>query len=352
MSGAYLNALPSAVIAIDSNRHIHFINYATNLLFEIKDTFVLGKPLSLLMDLTDTEQTMLDRVFASSQEVSLYERPLITPQGTIHINMHMSPVVQNDGTVTQALITVEKQTGLTDTYASEWKKEATRTAGIMAAMLAHEVKNPLSGIRGAAQFLKDEIAAEHQPLLDLICSETDRIRDLVNQVEIFSAGAPEKEALNIHEVLQYVISLASAGVAKHVVFKEQYDPSLPLVMGHRDLLIQLFLNLIKNAAEALEGRLNPTITLSSTYRSGYRIRSQHNNEPLSLPIIISIEDNGPGIDEAARPHLFEPFVSSKEDGRGLGLAIVAKIASDLGAVAELGESKSGTRFNVLLACAT
>lgn len=349
MSTAYLNALPSALIAIDCYCVIRFINPATEMLFATNKSQAVSKTLALLMDMTPEEQIMLTRVFNSSEEISVYERMLITPHGMLKVNMHITPAVALDGRVEEALITIEKQSGLPSLTASEWKKETTRTAGIMAAMLAHEVKNPLSGIRGAAQFLKDEIASEHTSLIELICNETDRIRDLVNQVEIFSSGAPERQSLNIHEVLQYVLSVARAGFGRHVIFHEYYDPSLPEVSGNRELLIQLFLNVVKNAAEALEHQPEASIAITTAYRSGYRIRNEHSEKPLSLPIMVSIEDNGPGIDEAIRERLFEPFISSKEDGRGLGLAIVAKIAADLGAVVELGESKTGTKFNVMLA---
>ena len=169
----------------------------------------------------------------------------------------------------------------------------------------------------------------------MICMETDRIRDLLAQVEIFDASALlHKQSVNIHEVLQYVLSIAKSGFAPNVTFKEKYDPSLPLVLGHRDLLVQLLLNLVKNSAEALAHIENPTIVFATGYRSGYHIRNPM-EERVSLPIMVTVEDNGAGIPEPIRARLFEPFVSSKEDGRGLGLAIVAKIASDLGAVVEL-----------------
>ncbi|NBX04375.1 MAG: two-component sensor histidine kinase, partial [Alphaproteobacteria bacterium] len=234
--------------------------------------------------------------------------------------------------------------GMKKLAAGAAKQEAMRAAGVMAAMLAHEVKNPLSGIRGAAQLLREEIAPEQQTLTDLIASEVERITSLLNQVEIFSDGAPsERSAVNIHEVLQYVISVARAGFAAHVKFVEKYDPSLPPVLSQRDYLVQLFLNLVKNAAEATAGSENATITLSTSYRSGYRLGN------VALPIAVSVEDNGPGIPESVRARVFEPLISSKEEGRGLGLAVVAKLTADLGAMVELDEEKpDGARFIVML----
>jgi len=352
MSGAYLNALPLALIAVNKNNLIEFINQAAEIWFETSAAQVMEQNLSTLLTLTEEEQALLKRVFTDSEEISLYERMVELPKGLTEMVMHITPVDGPTG-VKQALFTFEKSGGLQNQAASERKKETTQAAGIMAAMLAHEVKNPLSGIRGAAQFLKDEVSEEHRPLTDLICMETDRISGLLDQMEIFTAGAPaDIRPVNIHEVLQYVISIAVTGFAKHVRIKELYDPSLPEVLGHRDLLVQLFLNLVKNATEAMQDQKDAVLTITTAYRSGYRIRSEHGDAPVALPVIVSIEDNGPGVEESMRGRLFEPFASAKEEGRGLGLAVVAKIASDLGLIVELDEhGDKGAKFNVMLACA-
>lgn len=351
MEFSYLNAIPSALIAIDRALCVQFINPAAEMLFGVSAPHTKGRELSTLPAITPELCALCERVFASGEELSLFGQELVFfyHQRRAVVTIHLTPVMVEDK-VDEILITIEKADGLDRLAANESKQEATRAAGIMAAMLAHEVKNPLSGIRGAAQLLRDEVAVEQQPLTDLICMETDRIRDLLDQVEIFAAGAPEgMQPVNIHEVLQYVISIAQTGFAAHVTFKERYDPSLPPVLGHRDLLVQLFLNLVKNAAEAMAGQAQADMTISTAYRSGSHMRVGQ-AERVSLPIAVTIEDNGPGIPEAVRPHLFEPFISSKEEGRGLGLAIVAKITSDLGAVVELDkECEGGTRFVVWLA---
>ena len=180
------------------------------------------------------------------------------------------------------------------------------------------------------------------------------MRELLDQVEVFAGGVPgELQPVNIHEVLQYVMSIAKTGFAQHVTFREKYDPSLPLVLGHRDLMVQLFLNVVKNSAEALQNVSGATITLSTAYRSGQRISLDKTGERVPLPIMVSVEDNGAGIPEGMRARLFEPFITSKEGGRGLGLAIVAKLASDLGALVELDETAlQGAKFVVSLAAAS
>ncbi len=338
---AYLTALPSAVLAIDTSLAVRFLNPAAERLLGIGAPQSMDKPITDLSGCTELAP-LCERVFASGESLNLYDWTLRLPLNHRTVNLHLTPVAGAE----QLLITIDKASH-EPMSASERAQEATRAAGVMAAMLAHEVKNPLSGIRGAAQLLKEDVIPEQQALTDLICMETDRIRDLLAQVEIFAEGAPgARQPVNIHEVLRYVLSIAQNGFATHIAFHERYDPSLPEVIGHRDLLVQLFLNLVKNAAEALKDRLDGTITFTTVYRSGYR---SHREERVKLSVGVSIEDNGPGIPEDVRPHLFEPFVSSKEQGRGLGLAIVAKIAADLGAVVELDpELDGGTRFTVWL----
>ncbi len=283
---------------------------------------------------------LADRVRATGEPVTAHhmplERHLEEYRGTVHCQPH---------TGGQLLLTVDLKGSPHAPGASAWKQEITRAAGVMAAMMAHEVKNPLSSIRGAAQLLRDTTAEAERPLADLICNETLRIRDLLDQVEIFSdERAPELAPLNIHEVLQYSMRVAQAGFSAHVKFIQKYDPSLPPVLAHRDLLVQMFLNIIKNASEALSHVENPTITLSTSYQSGLKMTEK------KLPITVNIADNGQGIPEEIRKRLFEPLVSSKAQGRGLGLAVVAKIAGDLGAMVECDDppAQQGASFTVRL----
>lgn len=357
---SYLNAMPSAILAVNKALEVEFVNPAAETYFGFSAHQVQGKQLAALPGF-DTELCALcERSMHEAEVMSLFERIIALPQNHRIATIHLAPIWNSqENTAQSLLITIEKADGLDQVAASNSKQEATRTAGVMAAMLAHEVKNPLSGIRGAAQLLHDEVPPEHQPLTDLICMEVDRIRDLLAQVEVFAGGVPgQLTPVNIHEVLQYVITIAKNGFAPHVTFRERYDPSLPPVLSHRDLLVQLMLNVVKNSAEALTSTPDPTIILTTAYRSGHRYKvgqpsgKNGTDERVSLPIMVSIEDNGAGIPDAMRSQLFEPFISSKEEGRGLGLAIVAKIASDLGAVVELDkDANTGAKFNVSLACA-
>ena len=218
----------------------------------------------------------------------------------------------------------------------------------MAAMLAHEVKNPLSGISGAAQLLEANAGPEDRALTNLIREEANRICALVDRMEVFSDGIPVKRTgVNIHQVMNRVRQLAQSGFGRHVRFVEDYDPSLPTVLGNHDQLIQVFLNLVKNAVEAV-GEQGGEVILSSAYRHGVRFAVTGRGERVHLPLVISVQDNGSGIPEDIRAHLFDPFVTSKPTGNGLGLALVAKIVNDHGGVIEFESQPRRTVFRVML----
>jgi two-component system nitrogen regulation sensor histidine kinase GlnL len=229
-------------------------------------------------------------------------------------------------------------------------RAAARSVSGMAGVLAHEIKNPLSGIRGAAQLLEPSLSDEDRVLSQLICAETDRIRNLVDRMEVFGDERPiAKEAVNIHDVLHHVRKISETGFARGITFIEDYDPSLPPVLGNRDKLVQVFLNLVKNAAEAIgEKREHGRILMQTAFRPGVRLSVPGSETRVSLPLMIQIEDNGGGITESMKPHLFDPFVTTKVSGTGLGLALVAKIISDHGGIIECDSEPKRTTFRVLL----
>lgn len=226
-------------------------------------------------------------------------------------------------------------------------RAAARSISGMASMLAHEIRNPLAGINGAAQLLAMSVSEQDQEFTTLIQDEIRRIGALVNKVEQFGDLRPTaRDAVNIHDVLDRSKRAAMVGFAKHAKFIESYDPSLPEVSGDGDLLMQVFQNLLKNAAEAIP-KVGGVIRINTAFRPGVRLQMPGKTAE-SLPLQVTITDNGVGIPDNLIKDIFDPFVSSKAAGSGLGLSLVSKIIADHGGVIECRSKPGRTDFMVLL----
>jgi two-component system nitrogen regulation sensor histidine kinase GlnL len=346
----YLQSVPVAVLLIGSGQALLRMNPAAEAMLQIAESSLAGRPVSALFPDDAALLALIGRVASQHEAVTEYDHLLKTLRaGEIRTTVRLVPVAAEDGA--DEMLLVMDPPAMAQRFAQgAMQKEILRTAGLMAAMLAHEVKNPLSGIRGAAQLLQQDASEENQPLAELICREVDRIKGLVDQMEFLSDHSEiRREPVNIHEVLQYAQSVARSGFARGIPCREHYDPSLPYVLGSRDMLVQVFLNLMKNAAEASRPVAQPEITLATSARSLYRVRSPDGARTGGLMIAVTVEDNGAGIPDEVREKLFEPFVSTKMGKRGLGLAIVSKILADIGGGIELERSVPGcTRFCVYL----
>lgn len=224
-------------------------------------------------------------------------------------------------------------------------------AAAMGRMLAHEIKNPLAGIKGAAQLLKDDLTSEEDiKLVDLIGSEIDRIHRLADRMETLGDRDPSNEgSVNIHEILRDARKLFQSSMSSNIVFTEQYDPSLPEIMGDADTLMQAIVNLIKNAKEAIENNNeNGEIKLETAFRSGVMRRGAAGETRQSLPIEIRVIDDGPGVSTHIREQIFQPFITNKPSGQGLGLALVAKVAAAHNGIIEVNSRPGRTVFSLLL----
>jgi two-component system nitrogen regulation sensor histidine kinase GlnL len=351
LSTAVLQALPQPIIVCGEDRSIVFVNYAAEAFFgasmsvlsrqKVDDLIAFGSPILGLLDAVIERRGPMTEYRVRVGSSRFTER-----QDDRIVDVFASPLSESDGRIT---LLFQERTMADKIDRQLVSRGAARSVTGLASMLAHEIKNPLSGIRGAAQLLEQSVNADELPLARLVRDEVDRIVDLIDRVEVFGDDRPvEREPINIHVVLDRVKLLAKNGVAKGITFYEEYDPSLPPVAGNRDQLIQVFLNLVKNAAEALERTPKPEIRFSTAFRPGIRISVQGVSERISLPIEIVIEDNGPGVPPDMVPILFDPFVTTKSNGSGLGLALVAKIIGDHGGVVDMDSRPGRTRFRILL----
>ena len=345
--GAILNALPHPVMTIDADNVLNFLNSAAETFFDGSASVLIGQKLIGLIPPDSPLFSMIEQARATDSGFADYDLALESPKlGIKVVNIEVSPVAETFGEIA---ITLFERSIAHRLHHQLQFRGAARSVAAMAAMLAHEVKNPLSGIRGAAQLLEQTIETDDKALTELICNETDRICALVDRMEVFADERPiHKEAINIHEVLDHCRRVAATGFGRHVTFVEQYDPSLPPALGNRDILVQLFIHLLKNACEALPTSIGGEIQLSTAYRHGMRLAVGGSGQRLDLPLLISIQDNGPGIPEDLRANLFEPFVTTKPSGSGLGLAFVAKVVADHGGVVELDSEPRRTIFRVTL----
>ena len=346
---AVVDALPNPLVVIDEDERITLANAAAEDYFQTSSNVLLRHRLSDLVPFSSPVFGAVAQARATSGVVNEYSVAVGTPRlgGERLVDIQAAVMTESPHFVIVMLLERSMALKIDRQLTS---RGAARSVSGMATMLAHEIKNPLAGIRGAAQLLEPALGSEDRALARLIVDETDRIRDLVDQMEVFSDERPlDKKPVNIHAVLERVKQLTVAGMGQGVSVREDYDPSLPPVLGNKDQLVQVFLNLAKNAAEAIQqGGDAGEILITTAFRPGIRLTVPGTTERITLPLEVCVHDTGPGVPEELRPNIFDPFVTTKPGGRGLGLALVAKIVRDHGGIIECVNRERGTTFRVLL----
>lgn len=344
-----LNVLPMPVVVVGDGHGILYVNTAAEDFFQSSAVVLKRQRIDDLIAFGSPVLALVEEVQRRGASVSEYRLDLGSQRlgADRVVDVFASPLPGQGDTV---VLMLQERTIAEKMDRQLTHRGAARSITALGAMLAHEIKNPLSGIRGAAQLLEATVPDEERILTQLICDETDRIVKLVERVELFGDERPtERDPVNVHDVLDHVKRLAQSGFARHIRFNEIYDPSLPPVSGNRDQLVQVLLNLVKNAAESIGTHaIDGEITLTTAYRPGIRMQLAGSTGRIALPLEIGIRDNGPGVPSDLLPHLFDPFVTTKAQGSGLGLALVAKVIGDHGGIVECESVPRRTTFRILL----
>ncbi len=344
-----LAALPHPILVLADDERVIYANTAAEVFFESSQALLKRQRLEEVVAFGCPLVALVREVRRTGFTINEYGVGIATPKSQAQriVDIHSGPLPES----TELTLVMLQQRSMAQMIERQLThRAAARSVSGLAAILAHEIKNPLSGIRGAAQLLEPGLSDDDRQLAELICTETDRIRNLVDRMEVFGDERPlVTEPVNIHAILDHVARIAETGFARNIRVVTEYDPSLPPVTVNRDKLIQAFLNLVKNAAESIAEKTEPgRIVLRTAFRPGVRMAVKGSRDRVSLPLCIEIEDDGPGVPEAMRPHLFDPFVTSKRTGTGLGLALVAKIIGDHGGIIECDSEPPRTIFRVLL----
>jgi two-component system nitrogen regulation sensor histidine kinase GlnL len=343
-----MDVLPFPVVLLDGKDNFIWLNHAGEHFFKSSLSILAGTSLDRLIAPDSQVFSLIRRARQSGSSVEDKSVTFIGPRiGLKGASIQLVPFSLPGHAAPVILMTLQERTGAEQLATQQNFKGAALSMSRMSALLAHEIKNPLAGIKGAAQLLEMELPEAQHELSHMIVSEADRITSLLQRIENLSSDAPVRfETVNIHEILDHCLKITAASFGRHLEIKRSYDPSLPDIQADRELLVQCFINLFKNASEATaEG---DHLSVQTSYSLTRYVTTENSRKLIHLPLQIAITDSGKGVPDDLQAHIFEPFVSSKSNGSGLGLAMVASVTADHGGAIAMQSTPQGSVFTLNL----
>ena len=312
--------LTFALLVVAPDLSIQSANPAAEALLGKSARRLLGSDVTKALDFSEPQ--IGERIRASEEQLIARGLPLKSAGKQVRVNLTVSPLQTHAG---WRVVTLS-DAGQGERFGDEERRGTLRGP----AVLAHEIKNPLAAIRGAAQLVSRQLEEKHRDLTNLITDEVDRIAQLIDRMQRLGREKAEPvEPLNLHSSIHRALDTVRAASDADFRLIEAFDPSLPPVLGNEGALVQVLINLIANARDACSGSAEPEVRIQTRFVSGLVMNVFRLGRPVKLPIEIQVSDNGPGIDPDVEEHIFEPFVSSKPNGQGLGLALVQKLVRDI-----------------------
>lgn len=343
-----MTALPVATLVVRPDNSIADANVRAETLLNMARSAIVGSDVARTIRMAEMGARF--DIWHSNKPIAAYDVKVHAGRtAEMEVDLMIAPIVDHEG---WRIVSIHAQSQAK--IGRRGTAGGARSAIGAAAILAHEIKNPLSGIRGAAQLLEGNDERD-SALTQLICNEVDRIAALIDRMQDFTTDRTlECRPGNIYPLIDRACGIAAAGFARNVRILKRYDPSLPFAIINDDALVQVMINLLKNATEALEHREKPRIRVETAFRHGVSVVIGDGKGSAVLPIEILVVDNGPGVPEHILDHLFNPFITGKRDGQGLGLALVDKLVRDMsGFVQYSRDHEAGeSTFRILLPMGT
>ncbi len=333
--------LTFAMLVLSPDLTVRMANPAAESLIGQSAKRLRGKRLTEIIDLGESD--LLQRLRESDAQLIARGLPVQLGEKKISVNLTLSTLQSHPGWRVLTL----SDSGQGERFGDERGRPLLRGP----AVLAHEIKNPLAAIKGAAQLVSRKLEEADRGLTGLIADEVDRIAQLIDRMQRLGREKSEPVApLNLHAAVRRALDTVQAASPAELHIREEFDPSLPDVMANEGALVQVLINLLSNARDACAGEDEPQIVIRTRFVSGLVMNVIRLGRPVKLPIEIQVSDNGPGIDPALQDSIFEPFVSSKPNGQGLGLALVQKLVRDMdGRIShERDDAEGWTHFRVHL----